>query len=118
MSEGIELEKLDDNIAMISIDSAVNNNSEESCNNIHSSMDEMEKEGYENFIFNLEELNIASSRFVGLIAKRHYGLLEKEGRIALLKAQDMVKRSFEMSGLMDVLDFYDDREEAIESFNE
>ncbi len=89
---------------------------EEGCKNVSEIMDALEKDGYVKFIFDLQYLTIASSIFIGLIAKKHYILKEKGGGIVILKAQDLPRRSFELFGLLDVLKHHDNQEEALQSF--
>ncbi len=118
MAKGVELQKMDEKIALFTIHSAINANSEEGCDYINNTMDELEKDGYVKYIFDLQHLNLANSRFIGLIAKRHHGLTEKSGRITILKAQDMVNKSFEISGLSDMIQFYTDQDDAIKGFKD
>lgn len=118
MAGEAELQKLEGKIALFTIHTAFNANSEEACDDINKTMDELEKDGYVKYIFDLQHLNLANSRFIGLVAKRHYALSEKGGQVAILKAQGMVSKSFEMSGLTDMLQFYADQDEAIKGFKE
>lgn len=118
MSSEAELQKLDGKIARFTIHSSINANSEEACDYINNTMDELENDGYVKYILDLQHLNLANSRFIGLIAKRHHKLKEKGGQIVILNAQDIVNKTFEMSGLSDVLQFFTDEDEAINSLKE
>lgn len=111
MKGKVDLLKLEGSVALFTIQKF--KNAEEVCEYINDALDKLEKEGYVKCIFDLQHLNLINSRFIGLIAKRHHALKEKGGSLAILKAQDMAKRSFEMSGLLDILKFYTDQEEAI-----
>lgn len=118
MEGWLDLLKLEGKLALLTIYSVINTDTEEAGDYINNTIDELEKDGYLKYVFDLHHLNLANSRFIGLIAKRYYNLMGKGGRIAILNAQDMVKRSFEMSGLTDVLQFYTEKEEAIKSFKD
>lgn len=118
MAGDADLQKLDGKIGLFTIHTSINVNSEEACENINNTMDELEKEGYVKYIFDLQHLNLANSRFIGLVAKRHYSLSQKGGQVVILKTQDMVHRSFEMSGLLDMLQFHTDQEEAVKSLTD
>lgn len=118
MSCEFEFQKLDGKLVLFTIQNCMSALDGSACDHLKNTIDDLEKDGYVKYIFNLQYLELINSSFVGLIAKRHYTLNQKGGRIAILKAQDMVSKSFEISGLGDMLPFFSDQEEAINSFKD
>lgn len=113
MENEVEFQKLEGNIDLFTINSM----NEETCSHINNTMDEQEKDDCVKYIFDLQHLKLVNSHFIGLLAKRHYDLTKKGGRIAILNAPDVVKKMFKIFGLLDTFQFHTDMKNAVKSFN-
>lgn len=114
MEDEVEFEKVEGEIGLFTVKSF----REEIYNEIKERMDKEEEDGCVNYIFDFQNLKYVNSHFIGLLAKRNYDLSKKGGRIDVLNAQEVLKKIFEIFGLLDKFEFHTDLQDAIDSFDD
>lgn len=67
-------------------------------------------------IVDLARVPWMSSGGVGILVRMHVTIKRSEGRLVLLNAPDRVKRVLAVTGLLAIIDSFDDEAEAIASF--
>lgn len=69
-----------------------------------------------NIIVNLAGIDFIDSSGIGAMVKSHTTLLRLEGRLKLLGPGKMARQTLKITGLLDVLEVWDDELEALASF--
>jgi anti-sigma B factor antagonist len=64
-------------------------------------------------VVDLADVTFIDSAGLGALVGAHRRMLEADGRLRLVRPPHLVGRAFELTGLDEVLDFYDDRETAL-----
>lgn len=77
---------------------------------------EMEAKGIKNLILNLGKVNFIDSSGIGLILGKYKALTEHGGKVAAVDLLPVVKRIFELSGLLKIIPIYDTESQAVSDF--
>ena len=72
-------------------------------------------EGHKKIILNLESIEFIDSSGLGAILSKYKDLEKKCGELVVINITPQVKRIFEVSGLLRVLDVYSSKQEAVEN---
>jgi len=75
------------------------------------------QEGRKDFLFDLENIVYISSSVLGLFITLYKDLKEQGGRLKLVNAQPSVTNLFEITRLDKILEMYNDRNVALQSFH-
>ena len=70
----------------------------------------------ENLIFDFTKVSFMDSSGIGMILGRYRKMGEQEGRIAICGCSKPVRSILNMAGVFSIIDYYNTREEALESF--
>ncbi len=77
---------------------------------------EMEN-GCKNFVIDFEELSHINSLAMGILRGKLKSVKDIGGDIKFVKLNEHIKEIFEMIGLDEIFEIYEDRQEAIDSYN-
>lgn len=74
----------------------------------------IERHGLKKVLFNFKDVTFMDSSGVGMVIGR-YKIIEKAGgKIGVINLSEKIKRIFEMSGLFNIIESYNDEKEATE----
>ncbi|NMB32778.1 MAG: anti-sigma F factor antagonist [Clostridium sp.] len=74
---------------------------------------EMMKSTTRNIIMDFSKVNFMDSSGIGVIIGRHKNIRKLNGKLAITGVNIKIRRIFEMSGLSEVMPFYENLDEAI-----
>ncbi len=67
-------------------------------------------------ILDLQKVNFIDSSGLGVILGRFKRLSQQGGRLSAINVSDQVKRIFELSGLLKIMNIYPDLRQALDNF--
>lgn len=67
-------------------------------------------------ILDLKKVNFIDSSGLGVILGRFKRLSQEGGRLSAINVSDQIRRIFELSGLLKIMDIYNDRRQALDNF--
>ncbi len=76
---------------------------------------EMIKSSSKNIVFDFSKVGFMDSSGIGLVMGRYKNISKLNGKTAIIKANEQVRRIFEMSGVVKLVPIYDNIDEAIRS---
>ncbi|KNY28592.1 anti-sigma F factor antagonist [Pseudobacteroides cellulosolvens] len=76
---------------------------------------EIIKSSTKNIVFDFSKVGFMDSSGIGLVMGRYKNISKLNGRTAIIKANEQVRRIFEMSGVVKLVPIYDNIDEAIGS---
>lgn len=71
-----------------------------------------------NLVLNLKNVTFIDSSGLGAILGRYRYLKKKGGKVLLVCLKPQVKKIFNMSGMLKIMDAYDNEEEAVDGLDE
>lgn len=71
--------------------------------------------GYKNVILNFSGVTFMDSSGIGVVIGRYKKLNSSGGNICIASARESVKRVFELSGMLKIINIYDSVDEAVRS---
>ena len=74
---------------------------------------EMEVKGIKNLILNLGKVDFIDSSGLGLILGKYKALTERGGKVVAVDLLPVVKKIFELSGLLKIIPIYDTESQAV-----
>lgn len=74
---------------------------------------EIIKSSTKNIVFDFSKVGFMDSSGIGLVMGRYKNISKLNGRTAIIKANEQVRRIFEMSGVEKLVPIYDNIDEAI-----
>lgn len=74
---------------------------------------EMEVKGIKNLILNLSKVDFIDSSGLGLILGKYKTLTERGGKVVAVDLLPVVKKIFELSGLLKIIPVYDTESQAV-----
>lgn len=80
---------------------------------------EEQLDNYQNIrhlILDLQKVNFIDSSGLGVILGRFKRLSQQGGRLSAINVSDQVKRIFELSGLLKIMNIYPDLRQALDNF--
>lgn len=72
----------------------------------------MENSNIKHLVFNLQQLDFMDSSGIGIILGRYNQVKKDNGTVMVLGLRPLVKKTFEMSGLSQIIKIIDDEQEA------
>jgi stage II sporulation protein AA (anti-sigma F factor antagonist) len=67
-------------------------------------------------ILDLKKVNFIDSSGLGVILGRFKRISQDGGRMSAINVSDQLKRIFELSGLLKIMNIYNDRKQALDNF--
>ena len=67
-------------------------------------------------ILDLKKVNFIDSSGLGVILGRFKRLSQEGGRLSAINVSDQIRRIIELSGLLKIMDIYNDRRQALDNF--
>lgn len=77
-------------------------------------IEKMNKKDLKNLVLSLKEVNFIDSSGLGAILGRYRDLKKKGGQVMLVNLKPQVRKVFHLSGLLNVMDEYDQESKALE----
>lgn len=79
--------------------------------------DRIDRDDISNVVLNFGEVTFMDSSGIGAIVGRYKKIKNKKGKLCITNSRDNVSKVLELSGLLKVIDYYDDVTEALEVLN-
>ncbi|MBU5486584.1 anti-sigma F factor antagonist [Clostridium sp. MSJ-8] len=76
--------------------------------------DRIDRDNIKNVILNFGEVTFMDSSGIGAIVGRYKKIKKKQGSFCITDARNNVSKVLELSGLLKVIDYYDNVDEALE----
>jgi stage II sporulation protein AA (anti-sigma F factor antagonist) len=76
---------------------------------------EMIKSSTKNIVFDFSKVGFMDSSGIGVVMGRYKNISKLNGKTSIIKANDQIRRIFEMSGVVKLVPIYDNIDEAIGS---
>ncbi len=70
-----------------------------------------------NFIFDFSKVTFMDSSGIGMVLGRYRKMGEKPGNMAIVGCTKIVRNILNMAGVFSIVDYYDNKEDAIRAFN-
>ncbi len=70
-----------------------------------------------NFIFDFGKVTFMDSSGIGMVLGRYRKMGEKPGNMAIVGCSKIVRNLLNMAGVFSIIDYYDNKEEAIQAFS-
>ncbi|MDP4179613.1 MAG: anti-sigma F factor antagonist [Bacillota bacterium] len=77
---------------------------------------EMLKSSTRNVIFDFSKVVFMDSSGIGLVIGRYKNISKLNGKTSIVKANEQIRKIFEMSGVVKLIPIYDNIDEAINSY--
>ena len=79
--------------------------------------DRIDRDDIRNVVLNFSEVTFMDSSGIGAIVGRYKRIKNKKGKLCIANSRDNVSKVLELSGLLKVIDYYDNVTEALEVLN-
>lgn len=79
--------------------------------------DRIDRDNIRNVVLNFSEVTFMDSSGIGAIVGRYKRIKNKKGKLCIANSRDNVSKVLELSGLLKVIDYYDNVTEALEVLN-
>lgn len=76
---------------------------------------EMIKSSTKNIVFDFSKVGFMDSSGIGVVMGRYKNISKLNGKTSIIKANEQIRRIFEMSGVVKLVPIYDNIDEAIGS---
>ncbi|HEY9062131.1 MAG TPA: anti-sigma F factor antagonist [Pseudobacteroides sp.] len=76
---------------------------------------EMIKSSTKNIVFDFSKVGFMDSSGIGVVMGRYKNISKLNGKTSIIKANEQIRRIFEMSGVVKLIPIYDNIDEAIGS---
>ncbi len=77
---------------------------------------EMDVQGLKNLILDFAGVNFMDSSGIGVVIGRYKKLSLKKGRVSVINVNNNIKRVFELSGMVKIIQMYNNLEQAVNSY--
>lgn len=78
-------------------------------------LDKQIAKGHKNLILNLEQVDFIDSSGIGAILSKYKQLNKQKGKLVMVNVRPKIRRIFEVSGILRIIDIYSSETEAVEN---